>query len=285
MRVLEDRQAIWPYILVSLLVHILLVLLVRELAPVLPTLAEKPIEVIPVEEIPQQAQHPMRIADIAEPKQQAKPKTPKFLGMYDSAVPEETVAVRERPGKSGDAGKQQPKPSKPAEPPTLKKMMRGGTDRLLAFDKHLFDDKPSKVEEVQRKQRVSIGDGGTTADFFPDFKRGGNTYLNVLRYPDVEYFVRLKRAFRMTFNPEPSLRDYFTNNRVTRGSVDVVLGVSVDRMGNLAELFVFRGSGIPTYDQEAMRTVRASSPFAVPPAKFTDNDGVLRMTWTFTVYL
>jgi TonB family protein len=67
--------------------------------------------------------------------------------------------------------------------------------------------------------------------------------------------------------------------------VDVVLGVSVDRAGALAETFVFKSSGIPTYDEEALRTVRASAPFSSPPEKFLENDGVLRMSWTFTVYL
>jgi len=72
---------------------------------------------------------------------------------------------------------------------------------------------------------------------------------------------------------------------VTRGSVDVVLGVSVNKGGELAELFVFRSSGIPAYDEEALRTVRASSPFASPPDKFLAKDGLLRMSWTFSVYL
>ena len=67
--------------------------------------------------------------------------------------------------------------------------------------------------------------------------------------------------------------------------VDVVLGVSVDGTGNLRELFVFRSSSISSYDREAMRTVRSSSPFSTPPDKFMDDDGLLRMSWTFTVYM
>ncbi|MFH1829955.1 MAG: energy transducer TonB [Pseudomonadota bacterium] len=101
----------------------------------------------------------------------------------------------------------------------------------------------------------------------------------------MEYFVRLKRAFKIAFNPIPALRNHFSYNRVTRGSVDVVLGVSVNRLGDLSELFVFRSSGIDEYDREALRTVRSSAPFSTPPEKFIDDDGLLRMSWTFTVYL
>ncbi|MFA5812820.1 MAG: energy transducer TonB, partial [bacterium] len=156
-----------------------------------------------------------------------------------------------------------------------------GADRIFAFDPNLFASK----QKPRPEKETSPGNGGSLDDFYPDFRRGARTYLNVLRYPEVEYFVRLKRAFKMTFNPEPSLREHFSQNLITRGSIDVVLGVSVDKMGNLTELFVFRGSGVPTYDKEALRTVRASSPFAQPPSKFTDDDGMLRMSWTFSVYL
>ena len=89
----------------------------------------------------------------------------------------------------------------------------------------------------------------------------------------------------MTFNPAPVLRGHFLNNRVTQGSVEVALAVSVNKTGKLSELFILKSSGIYSYDQEAMRTVRASAPFASPPDKFLEDDGLLRMSWTFTVYL
>jgi len=165
------------------------------------------------------------------------------------------------------------------------------TDKLLNFDRNLFamrEPSPSREPSEPSKprgggQRISISGAG--GDYFPDVKVGKNTYLNVLRYPEIGYFVRLKRQFRMTFNPVPSLSDYFRTTQVAQGSVEVVLAVCVGRSGNLSELFVMRSSGIGSYDHEAMRTVRASAPFAAPPDKFTADDGVLRMMWTFTVYL
>jgi len=72
---------------------------------------------------------------------------------------------------------------------------------------------------------------------------------------------------------------------VARGAISCVLAVSVDRTGHLDELFVLRSSGHGNYDEEALRTVRASSPFASPPEKFLEKDGMLRMSWTFIVYI
>jgi TonB family protein len=107
----------------------------------------------------------------------------------------------------------------------------------------------------------------------------------VLRYPEVEYFVRLKRIFKMTWDPVTALRRDIQGNSVAQGAVSVVLAVSVNKEGSLDELFVLRSSGMGNYDQEALRTVRASSPFAAPPTKFLEKDGLLRMSWTFVVYM
>ena len=260
MRTENDRPDIWPFILASFLGHILLIaLLAHEVVP--PALQDQIVEVFQIEE-------PYQIADIAKPKVELRPKKAKFLGMYDSQVKRETVAsgLRSRKRGRGRATREGRARSKER------------SDKLLTFDRSIFDRKRPAWE-------TEGGGSSVPEDFYPHFRRGPHTYLNVLRYPDVEYFVRLKRAFKITFSPESALRSYFAVNRVTRGSVDVVLGVSVDRTGELAELFLFRSSGIAAYDQEAMRTVRASSPFSTPPKKFLDDDGLLRMSWTFTVYL
>jgi TonB family protein len=279
MHIIEDKPSLWPFVLVSLLIHALILLLLPRMVPA-PNYAEKSIEIVPVSEAPAPAKSAYRIADIPEPEVQQKPKDAKFLGMYDSTVTQESVSAITRPGKSGEKGKGAAKEKQEKSIAKKEPSPKHG-NRLLAFDPNLFGAR----EKPQPEKHASAGGGGSLDDFYPDFRRGAHTYLNVLRYPDVEYFVRLKRAFKMTFNPEGPLREYFSQNIVSRGSIDVVLGVCVDKMGNLAELFVFRSSGIPSYDNEALRTVRASSPFATPPAKFTDDDGLLRMSWTFSVYL
>ncbi|MFH0798674.1 MAG: TonB family protein [Pseudomonadota bacterium] len=287
MRIIDEKPELWPFILASLVMHALILLFLPK--AILPSaFEEQPVEVFTVTE-PPKAEDNWRIADIAKPAVEQKPKAAKFLGMYDSAVPEEMVGVGQRPHEDGGqkgrpkggqkqrgadkGGGEQRKANKGRQPVSR--------DKLFAFNKSLFDGGGQQPAE----ESGNSASAGALDDFFPDFRRGANTYLNVLRYPGVEYFVRLKHAFRVTFNPEPPLRDYFSRNRVTRGSIDVVLGVSVARDGRLSELFVFRSSGIPSYDEEALRTVRASAPFATPPDKFLSDDGCLRMSWTFSVYL
>lgn len=276
MRIIQDKPEIWLYVSVSLLLHLLLIFIVPRLISV-PEFKEDVVEIIPITD-DALSKSSFKIADIDKPSVEKRPEKAKFVGMYDSTADKETVST----GKVGRAGKPGVKGEKGGEKEDTKtekvvKPKKEGDKDLYAFNKAPF-----------RKAKKGVGDEGEGApggDFFPDFHRGDKTYLNVLRYPDVDYFVRLKRAFRMTFNPAPALQEYFTTNQISRGSIDVVLGVSVDKVGNLSELFVFRSSGIPEYDEEALRTVRASSPFSSPPAKFVDNDNILRMSWTFTVYL
>lgn len=284
MRILDDRPELWPYFLASLLLHLILLALIPQVAKA-PALGERPIEVFAVEEPPPaQGQKPSRIADIAKPAVEERPKSASFLGLYDSTVPEEQVGISKGRGAAGGPAVRTRIGASAASRPAdrAKRSARpAAKDRLFTFNRGLFDD---------RRLPPAEGAGGEARpsgmdDFYPDFRRGAHTYLNVLRYEGVEYFVRMKRAFKIAFNPEPSLRDYFSRNLVTRGSIDVVLGVTVNRGGDLAELFVFRSSGIAAYDQEALRTIRASAPFSTPPEKFLADDGLLRMSWTFSVYL
>ncbi len=122
-------------------------------------------------------------------------------------------------------------------------------------------------------------------DFFPNIKIGDKTYLNTAAFPDVQYFTQLKRIFRMRFNPEPPLRHHLMGNRIVLGKVNVTMAMTVSANGQLTELFVVRSSGIPGYDEEALQTVRESSPFSAPPQKVLDKNGNLRMTWSFITYL
>lgn len=277
---MTHRRQFFLAILFSLLIHAFLVglsLLLTVLIPPEDRLAETAKQkAIEVTLLPKGIQ----IADIAPPKEEKVPNRARFVGDYDSAVKEETVAPTRKTG--GGTPKQE-------SPPTLEKTLkeklvpkRGDSMAMKVPEKK--EKKPEPPAE--KKSPGSDGDyfnGGASEDYFPDYKLGGHTYLNVLKHPKVGYFVRLKKAFRTTFNPVPALRGSLT--RVSHGQIDVVLAVTVDRMGKLAGLQVIRSSGIPSYDQEAVRTIRDSAPFSTPPSDLLDGESLLRMAWTFTVYL
>jgi TonB family protein len=270
----------------SILLHILLALFFNYAPSLLPS----PDKANAIEVYLQRPDGGWQLADIPEPKVQVKPKGSKFLGMYNQSVPEETVARDRNIGEKGNALKESGERRAKSEGPTEKKQDQKtiGQKDIFKFDGRLFAGKEPQIEH--ERNEVSSGapsraEDGMPEDYYPDYKLGAHTYVNVLRYPDVEYFVRLKRIFKMTWDPVTALRREVASLSVSRGMVSCVLAVSVNKGGDLSELFILKSSGLPIYDDEALRTVKASSPFSAPPEKFLKNDGLLRMSWTFVVYL
>lgn len=226
----------------------------------------------------------MRLVDLVEQANKIKPDKARTIGVENNATGEETVASRqfivpkfrrsEVPKLTSNIG-------------TLEHRTKRGVRGRLSQQLAMREPAAPRPRLPATAITESLGTGLSSLvpeDYFPDYKHGGHTYVNVLKRPGVDYFVGLKRAFKMAWDPGPALREHYAANEVNTGTVKVVLGVSVDKGGNLDELFVLKGSGLSRYDQEALRTVRASAPFSGPPSNLLV-DGTLRMSWTFVVYL
>ena len=212
--------------------------------------------------------------------------------------PEKKVAMKEpEPEPPAPSELEKPEKEEPAEKSvSLDDLALKPTDFKDYLPKEKKDSKKVAMKEPasSKKERFELprlGRPGAPGepdnfvnDFFPDVKIGGKTYLNTAAFPDVQYFTQLKRIFRMRFNPSTPLRAHFAGNRVVIGKVNVSMAVTVSADGRLKELFVIKSSGIPGYDEEALRTIRESAPFAAPPAKVMEG-GELRMNWNFITYL
>lgn len=223
-----------------------------------------------------------KIADIARPKEEKVPPKAKHLGLYDSSVEDETVAAETirapgRPATRGGEGIEDQK--KKAED------LREDTDGLP----EPRQPAKAKPEELAKAEPEQLDTGFTLRripeDFYPDYKRGSHTYINVLKHPDIGYFVRLKRVFKLAWDPTHVLMRRRINGEVSRGSIKCVLGLAISASGEIDELFVINGSGLGDYDDEALRAVRASAPFSAPPGKLLGPDKILRVSWTFVVYM
>ena len=244
-----------------------------------------------------------QIADIERPAVEKRPEKAKFVGQYDSAPKEELVArakprvkeVKENPLSSEERMKAAA-PKQKVQPPTKTALPKTPADLNLRAEDVLKKEMQKTKEPSPQKTYaarnaapgLSYGKPSTpdlfNHDYYPDYKVAGKTYLNVMKLQDIGYFVKMKRILKMRWNPVPSVRDYLTYNRLSMGSIECVVGVSLDDTGKVAELFVIHSSGLGAYDQEALQTIRDSSPFSAPPSQFL-KEGQVRMSWTFTVYL
>ncbi len=261
---------------VSVLFHLLLGLGLFWILPKLQPLKSAP-EMQAIEVMLQDQGY--QIADIEPPEKEERPKDSKFLGLYDSTV--EKQQVSNRPSSEAARGSQKaersPENKKEKEKETPTKPGEGMQMTMKA------EQPSSKTAESPGSEEEGVE--GLPEDFFPDFQVGERTYLNVLRFPKVGYFVRLKKIFKTTWNPSSAIRASIGGVQISRGQIEVVLAVTVDPAGRLAELNVLRSSGLPLYDTEALRTIRDSAPFAAPPAELINAPNGLRMAWTFSVYL
>ncbi|OGQ07007.1 MAG: hypothetical protein A3G32_07370 [Deltaproteobacteria bacterium RIFCSPLOWO2_12_FULL_40_28] len=213
------------------------------------------------------------IADIEKPQKEETPSKASAEGLYNQKVEKEMVAPSSGPQKKPSQRASQK--TSPQKAPQEKSQTQKQAEALI-FKKESPPSIPGMPEQAEKPFRPQ-------GDFLPNYTIGNRTYLNTLANPNIAYFVELKRKFKLTFNPVPALRAHI--NEISRGKIDVILGVSVNAQGNIADLIVIRTSGIPAYDQEGIRTVRASSPFTSPPSNLLAPDNLLHMAWTFSVYL
>lgn len=295
------RRSFIAAILISILLHVLAALFFIFFRLPIPLLVQQaPIEVFDAQG--------MQITDQLLKGNRQIPKKAEHVGIEDNAVEQETVARPnpQRPTRRTSQASQpseerveRDQPARRSQPPSKK--MPFNRNSLYAVDPSLFtmrgpaEREPKQGPEQPARKRSSMprmavsstmnvdSEAYLPEDYYPNYSYGNHTYLNVLRYPDIEYFVRLKRAFKQTWNPIPSVQQYFMSGGERKNSIAVVMAVSVDAQGNMPELFVLRASGSGAYDQEALRTIRANSPFSAPPEKLLKN-GLLRMSWTFIVY-
>jgi TonB family protein len=296
------RRSFIAAIIISILLHIAAAIFIFFFRVPMPIdLEPQPIEVFDAKG--------MQIADQLLKGNRQVPKKAEHIGIDDNAVTEETVArpqstrPKQRASMPAQPAQEAVKQTQPArQPRQASPKLQFNRSSLYAVDPSLFAmnqprERSTKQGPDQQKttRRSSIPRTAVSStmnveseaylpeDYYPNYSYGAHTYLNVLRYPDIEYFVRLKRAFKQTWSPMSSVQQYVSSGGRSN-TIAVVLAVGVDPSGNMSEIFVLRSSGYAAYDQEALRTVRANSPFTAPPEKLL-KDGQLRMSWTFIVYM
>ncbi|MBU4484866.1 TonB C-terminal domain-containing protein [bacterium] len=188
-------------------------------------------------------------------KSEDMPEDAKILSDFNQMVEDETVAEY-------GFEEQAPKIIKPSkEEPSTNKFYEVDGDFFLLGKK-----------EISRKEGSIVSKGPIVGDtvmlpeeFYRDYKVGDKVYLNVARFRGAKYFVKLGKVLAVTYNPIPVLRYYHSVGELKSGYIATVVAVSIKKDGNLSELFVIKSSGLPKYDEEALRIFRASSPFFTPP--------------------
>jgi protein TonB len=62
-----------------------------------------------------------------------------------------------------------------------------------------------------------------------------------------------------------------------------VLRIELKLDGSLQDVYVLRNSGAAFLDDVALQAVREAQPFPNPPRGIADDDGIIRITYRFTL--
>lgn len=221
------------------------------------------------------------LIDLPKNTNQQKPKKAKFVSSQNNTTPQETVAAKKNPQANltevttPNQTKQQQNQTKTTNNTQQHTITQNLNSQLKSYTPPVTQEKLGT--KSQQWDRFSH-------DYYPSIKVGEKTWVNAYSLPEASYFTMLKRIFRLRFNPSPALRAYYSNHPIDARQIQTTILVVLSQNGALKQLSILRSSGIPGHDQEVLQTVKESSPFTSPPAKFL-YQSELSMKWTFITYI
>lgn len=118
-------------------------------------------------------------------------------------------------------------------------------------------------------------------NYLPGVEIGNATLLNTREFAFAGYFVRMKRQMEAVWDPRPVLYRTSTEKKpMYITSVSMVL----DEKGKVLSANIERSSQVKELDEEAMRTIRQSSPYPNPPKELLAGDSKIYIPdWNFVI--
>jgi TonB family protein len=124
--------------------------------------------------------------------------------------------------------------------------------------------------------------GGGSVDKLDNVRSGDRNALNTKRWKYASFFNRLKRQVAQNWHPDvvylrrdPHGNVYGNKDRIT------VLRVTLSKDGSVRKVFIQRRSGVGFLDDEAVRAMRAASPFPNPPSALANNEKLITFSFGF----
>jgi hypothetical protein len=138
------------------------------------------------------------------------------------------------------------------------------------------------LKEGFERQTLSDEQRGAPSEaFLRKLRRGDELKVNAQLFDYGQYINRMRDKLSQRWNARSVISPEMWSQRVVQVSVAVIL----DKAGEIVELRNLATSRFKAYDEEALRTLRESGPFPNPPKSLIQEDGLVYMTWNFTLNL
>ncbi len=203
----------------------------------------------------------MPVLDVPQPATKDVPDKAKFASDKNIKVDEESSGRQQ-----ADESLTTRRPRAPSKPKTETFSLSQADILKEGFERQTLSD----------EQR-----GAPSEAFLRKLKRGDELKVNAQLFDYGQYINRMRDKLAQRWNARSVITPQMWSQRVVQVSVAVIL----DKAGEIVELRNLATSRFKAYDDEALRTLRDSGPFPNPPKSLVQEDGLVYMTWNFTLNL
>lgn len=256
-------RIIWVMLAISAIAHLLLLVVAPYLWPSPKPDRQKSLQVWlsePKRPDAPKDKRPLQVVNIPA-KKTLPPKAAKYLAEFD-----QSTKIEKKANSFGKDGHDK------LERKTINK-------KKSLRPKSLSDPlgiRPNFAEEHWSKASASADEP------LPDVAEGDGTEVNAWQWKHAPFFNRIKERIRAIWSPQTQINRYDPHGQLLgQMSRVTTLSITIDREGRLTNLFIKDKSGVAYLDEEAVRSLKAASPFLFPPEELFDGKDEFSFTFAF----
>ena len=155
--------------------------------------------------------------------------------------------------------------------------IRQSTGDVEKKSKYKLDLSDKTLRTITEKSGPAKMFQSMTSNYLPEITIGSETLLNTKEYAFHTFYIRMKREIENFWHPDRSV----AQNQALHGTYITSITVILDDQGDLLDTFIYKSSGIPALDQEAVRAIEQASPYPNPPKELLMEDKRIRVNWNF----
>lgn len=151
------------------------------------------------------------------------------------------------------------------------------TGEIQKKSKYNLEISDRKLQAITEKGGPNKMFHSMTSNYLPEITIGNETLLNTKEFAFNAFYIRMKREIENFWHPDRSLMQ----NQALHGTYITSITVILDDQGELLDTYIYKSSGIPSLDMEAVRAIEQASPYPNPPKELLMDDKKIRVNWNF----
>lgn len=144
---------------------------------------------------------------------------------------------------------------------------------------------PKQIENLSlRDLSVKLGEAGSNDTVSKDVEQGSRTVLSTREFRYFSYYQRIRDLLRQHWGPnvqQKLMRMWQMGKVVNADEWTTQLHILLDKTGRVQKIAKVASCGISDIDSAAVEAFEKAGPFPNPPLGLLDEDGFVRINWSF----